>query len=233
MVPARCSVRAFIFLSILGTALFVDCEKERPPLPKKPMADDVEATLSQDGGKLSLVLQNRSIKDLVVCQRNFYLSRECLDIRKYPDTSALPPEKVFAPQGGRVVRKEITLSDFQTLGPGRTLSIPVDLSCIRNGRALGDSVFLSVFFKNVDPFSCSNLNIDKCDKATQDYCRSLHCIPNASLPYWAGEIRTPYVVVSLKGCVAAASGSAGAPHRDPHVTVLRRSRSHPLKHRVF
>jgi hypothetical protein len=217
-------------VSLSCIALLVSaCENKRPRTSQKPPADAIDATIAEENGRLTLVLRNKSFKELVLCQKNVYTSCECLDIRKFPDTGSLPPEKVFAEQPAQSARKEITLSDFVELGPGKTVKLPVDLGCIRDGRALGDSVFLSAFFKNVDPFSCSSLNIDKCDKATQDYCRSLHCIPNASLPYWTGEVRTPYLRVNL---CASASPRVGA-HRRPGVTVVRRSRTHPLKHRVF
>jgi hypothetical protein len=226
--PSR-RYRTVTALVSFGCAVVLLCGcRSRIPKDAHPIYSEMlSATLVDDKGTLSIVLRNCSQTDLVVCDRNFYTPAEYLDVRKFPDTGRLPAEKVFLPVS-RVQRKEVTLSDFVPLGPGRELSLPLDLRCIRNGCALGDTVLLSVFFKNIDPFLCSNVSVDKCDKATQDYCHMLHCIPSAALRYWYGEVRTQFRAVNL--CKHAPP--AAAARRAPEV-VVRRSRTHPLKHKVF
>jgi hypothetical protein len=223
----RC--RAVPALVSLGCAvvLFGGCGSRIPKDAHPIYPEMLSATLVDEKGTLSIVLRNCSQVELVVCDRNFYAPAEYLDVRKFPDTGRLPPEKVFAALP-RFQRKEVTLSDFVPLGPGREHSLPLDLHCIRNGCSLGDTVLLSVFFKNVDPFLCSNVSVDKCDKATQDYCRMLHCIPSAALRYWYGEVHTPFRAVNL--CVHA---PPAAPARKSPEVVVRRSLTHPLKHKVF
>jgi hypothetical protein len=211
-----------------AAVLLFFCGPQIPKSAKAPLsADMVSATLSKDNGSLALVLRNNSPQNLTICKKNFYTPFEFLEIRKFPDSSEAPQDKIFLPLPSRFTRPEVTLSDFITLGPGKEFALPLDLRSIRNGCALGDTVLLAASFKNVDPFLCSSLNVDKCDKATQEYCRLLHCIPRASCLYWSGDVRTPFSAVHL--CTYAPPRVRKA----SPVVVVRRSVTHPLKRKVF
>ena len=209
-----------MLLALFG--ILTGCKEVIPPAPKK-----IGARLMEEGSRLMLVLHNYSVGPATICRANVYDAAASLDIRRYPDTGELPPEKVFGTRATAPKGPIITVSDFVTLAPGQEIRVPVDLSGILNGCKLGDSVFVSVFFKNIDPFICSKVEVEKSDKATQDYCRLLHCVPMLSCSYWAGEVRTPYYCVGL--CVYAPPKA----RQRPREVIVRMSRAHPIRHRVF
>jgi hypothetical protein len=190
----------------------------------------ITAHLEEGDEQLLLVLRNGSTCEATVCKRNFYDMVECLDIRRFPDTAELSQEQVFGKKVPGIKRAIITLDDFITLGIGQEARIPLDIRCIAAPCRLGDTVLISVFFKNIDPHLCSKVEVNDYDKATQDYCRLLHVIPTLANRYWSGEIRTPYMPVHL---CAFASPRAVKKQRSTKVTVIRKSRTHPLDHKVF
>jgi hypothetical protein len=214
------------FVPIIACTFFSGCGKLEEKLP----ALSVSAFLEEGDKQLSLALRNTSACEVTVCKRNFYDMVECLDIRKFPDTAEFSQEKVFGKQAPGIKRAIITLDDFITLGIGQVARIPLDLRCIAAPCRLGDSVLISVFFKNIDPHLCSKVEVNNYDKATQDYCRLLHVIPTLANRYWSGEIRTPYKPVHL---CAFATPKPVKTKRSTRVTVIRKSRTHPLDHPVF
>jgi hypothetical protein len=96
-----------------------------------------------------------------------------------------------------IKRKNVTMSDFVSLPPDQEVRLPVDLRCVKNGCFLGDTVFISVRFMNIDPFICSRIEVKKYKPEIQEYCELFHFVPNKSLNYWSGEIKTPYFPFSL------------------------------------
>jgi hypothetical protein len=187
------------------------------------------ARLAEGNGLLNLVLHNESACEATICRRNFYDMVECLDVRRFPDTAEFSPEQVFGKKSPGIKRSIITLDDYLKIGTGQEITLPLDLRCIAAPCKLGDSVFVSVFFKNIDPTLCSKVEVGSYDKATQDYCRLLHVIPTLANNYWSGEIRTSYYVHL---CTYAPPKSS-TKRRSSKVTVIRRSTSHPLDHKVF
>jgi hypothetical protein len=182
-------------LLTLGTALLLLIPGCGKTPPQEPLGITVE--LADDQGQLLLVVHNCSGKELMFCRRNFYLPLDYIDIRHYPDTAALPFEKIFGKKPCVVKRKDVTVSDFVALPPNEAVRLPVDLRCVRNGCSLGDTVFIAVRFMNVDPFICSRLEIKKFKADIQHYCELFHYIPNKDANYWVGEVKTPYFAYSF------------------------------------
>ncbi|MBN2036011.1 MAG: hypothetical protein JW768_04645 [Chitinispirillaceae bacterium] len=211
---------------VFPVLLFAGCSK---PAVKPPLLV-LRAHIEEEGKNLFLVLHNESTRDITICTRNFYDKIECLDIRAFPDTAEIPDERLFGKGVQRTTQDIITLDDFIRLDIGQETRIPVDLSGIYRGCKLGDSVFISVFFKNIDPVLCSKVEVENHDKATQDYCKLLHVIPTRANTYWSGEVRTPYY--RINPC-AFAPKKTYKKQRTSKVRVLRKSKTHPLKHKVF
>jgi hypothetical protein len=211
---------------IIASAFFSGCGK----VEEKPPELLMTARLEQGDRELYLVLRNGSACEATICKRNFYDMIQCLDIRKFPDTTEFSHEQLFGKIAPSIKRAIITLDDYVTLGIGQETSIPIDLRCIAKPCRLGDTVLISVFFKNIDPNLCSKVEVNNYDKATQDYCRLLHVIPTLANRYWSGEIRTPYKPVHL--CTFAPPRKVKK-QRSSKITVIRRSKTHPLKHSVF
>jgi hypothetical protein len=213
-------------LLILVLLFCYGCVKQQEKCPTL----SVTASLEEGDNQLFLALRNTSACEITVCKRNFYDMVECIDIRRFPDTAEFSQEQIFGKQAPGIKRAIITLDDFTTLGLGQVTRIPLDLRGIAAPCKLGDTVFISAFFKNIDPYLCSKVDVNNSDKATQDYCRLLHVIPTLANHYWSGEIRTPYKPVHL---CAFARPKAANKKRSAKVTVIRRSRTHPLNHKVF
>jgi hypothetical protein len=199
------------------------------PVEKPPLLL-LRADLLEEGKQLFLVLRNESTRDITVCKRNFYDNIECLDIRRFPDTAEFTDEQLFGKRITRTERPIITLEDFIKLDIAQEARLPIDLGCIPNGCKIGDSVFISVFFKNIDPGLCSKVEVGSCDKATQDYCKLLHVIPTLDNTYWSGEVRTTYHRLNLCTFIPKKKVKRS---RKTRVRVLRRSKTHPLDHKVF
>lgn len=197
---------------------------------KKACVPSLSASLVEEDKSVLLSLKNTAACEFSICTDNVYDAMACLDVRKYPDTSEFSTERVFGASPAAAKRPIITVSDYVSLLPGQEVRVPVNLRCIPDGCRLGDTVFISVYFKNIDPLLCSKVEVAKYDKATQDYCKRLHFIPNKSLVYWAGEVRTPCLAVHLCTYAPPRPKAHKAPKKE---VVLRRSRSHPLKHKVF
>ena len=215
------------FTLIIASPFFFNCGKK---VEEKPPGLFITARVEEGNRQLFLVLRNGSTCEATVCKRNFYDMIQCLDIRKFPDTAEFPREKLFGKKVPGIKRAIITLDDFVTLGMGQETRLPIDIRCIARPCRLGDTVLISVFFKNIDPHLCSKVEVNNCDKATQDYCKLLHVIPTLANRYWSGEIRTPYRPVHL---CAFAPPKVVNKKRSSKVTVIRRSRTHPLKRKVF
>ena len=195
---------------------------------KKTCVPAISADLVEENGQAFVSLRNTSLCEFSICTDNAYDDAASLDVRRYPDTAELPSERVFGASPQPQKRGIITVSDYVSMAPGQEIRVPVNLRCIPDGCRLGDTVFVSVYFKNVDPIACSKVAVGKLDKATQDYGKRLHFVPNTTLTYWAGEVRTPYRALRL--CTYAPPRPKV---RASRVTVLRQSRTHPLKHKVF
>ena len=128
------------------------------------------------------------------------------------------------------MRTIITMDEFESIDTGKELRLPVDLRPVRNDAGRGAPVLIRVYFKNIDPFSCSRVDVANYDKATQNYCGLLHYVPNRELHYWAGEVRTPYLPVKLSRYVKR---HKQAVKKRARAVVVRRSKTHPLKKKVF
>ena len=217
--------QSILFLP-LALLLFLDCSKA-----KQVCIPAISAELAEEDGQVLIVLRNTTFCEFSVCTDNAYDAMACLDVRKYPDTAEFPAERVFGASPTPPKRKIITVSDYTSLMPGQEVKVPVNMRCIPNGCRLGDSVLVSVYFKNVDPLSCSKVEVGRCDKATQDYCKRVHFVPNSTLTYWAGEVRTPYRTLRL--CTYAPPRPKARTRKASKEVVVRRSRTHPLKHKVF
>ena len=192
------------------------------------------AALEQNSGQLCLTLHNASTCEVTVCKRNFYDMIECLDVRRFPDTAEFTPEQIFGKRIPGIKRPIITVDDFVKIGIGQDFTIPLDLRCIAAPRKLGDTAFISIFFKNIDPHLCSKVDVKNYDKAIQDYCKLLHVIPTLEHRYWWGEIRTPYLAVNMHAFAPPTiAKKQGKQRRSSKVTILRKSRTHPLKQPVF
>jgi hypothetical protein len=223
-----CPWGALIFTHLICIVLF--CSGCGGKIEEKLPELFVTARLEVGDRQVFLVIRNESTCEATICKRNFYDMVECLDIRRFSDTAEFSEEKVFGKKIPGIKRTIITLDDFITLGIGKETRLPLDLRCIVAPCRLGDSVLLSVFFKNIDPYICSKVEVNNSDKATQDYCRLLHVIPTLANRYWSGEIRTPYKPVHL---CAFAPPKPATRKRSTKVTVIRKSKKHPLDHKVF
>jgi hypothetical protein len=228
-IPARRRVPLLPQLLFLALAVSVVCvsvscggKKERPPA--------VTARLREEGGRLFLVLRNNADSALVICKRNFYDPIQCLDIRKMSDTTEYSTEFLFGGVQSGVIRTIITMDEFVSLDTGGEMRLPVDLRPVRKDAGAGRPVLLRVYFKNIDPFACSRVDVANYDKATQNYCKLMHFIPNRRLNYWVGEVRTLYLPVNLSRYVQR---HKQAVKKRSRAVVVRRSRTHPLKKKVF
>jgi hypothetical protein len=186
----RGPLRLFTLVVVL---LLFACGVKTPP--KEPLG--ISALLMEADGRLFLVLHNNSGMELTLCRRNFYLPLDYLDIKRYPDTTEFTFERVFGKKPCVVKRKNVTASDFVSLPPDNDLRLPVDLRCVHDVKALGDTVLVSVRFMNIDPFVCSRVEVKKYRPEIQEYCELLHFVPNKDLKYWEGEVKTPYYAFSF------------------------------------
>jgi hypothetical protein len=208
-----------------GAALFTGCGRgnhERLP--------SITANLIEEEKQLFLVLHNNSDTAFVICKRNFYDPIQCLDIRRLPDTIEFPTEELFGGVLSGVVRSIVTLDDFATLDTGQTMRLPVDLRPVKKDVAPGQMVLARVYFKNIDPFFCSRVDVAKYDKSIQNYCKLMHYVPNRTLRYWVGEVRTPYIPLNLSVYVQRHQQTVRKKYAP---VVVRRSRTHPLTKKVF
>lgn len=211
--------------AIIVTAIFMTCGKGgKTPLPP------ITARLIEENGQMFVVLRNNADSAFVICKRNFYDPIQCLDIRRPPDTTEFPTELLFGGVLSGVVRSIITVDDFATLDTGAELRLPVDLRPVKTDVAPGQPVLIRVYFKNIDPFSCSRVDVANFDKSIQNYCGLMHYVPNRTLRYWVGEVRTPYSSINLSVYVQQ-HRQAVKKHYEP--VVVRRNRAHPLKKKVF
>jgi hypothetical protein len=197
---------------------------------KKERLPPLTAQLLEENGQLLLVLRNNSDSAFVICKRNFYDPIQCLDIRKTADTTPYSTDFLFGGVQSGVIRAIITMDDFVSLDIGREMRLPVDLRPVRKDAGAGRPVLISVYFKNIDPFACSRVDVTGYDKATQNYCTLMHYVPNRKLNYWTGEVRTPYLPVNLSRYVQQQKQVIKKRSR---AVVVRRSRTHPLKYKVF
>jgi hypothetical protein len=163
--------------------------------PQEPFA--LTANLTEERGRLILVLKNISGKEQMLCRRNFYLPLDYIDIKRYPDTTELTFERIFGKKPCVVKRKNVTMSDFVSLPPNQEARLPVDLRCVNRSSSLGDTVLVSVKFMNVDPFICSRIEVKKYKPEVQEYCELFHYVPDKALHYWSGEVKTPYFVYTF------------------------------------
>jgi hypothetical protein len=217
-------VRAFLLLAAV-VPLCVSCDdkkKERPP--------ELTAALSEERGRLYLVLRNVSDSALVVCKRNFYDPVQCLDIRKLSDTTEYSAELLFGGVRSGGIRTIITMDEFVNIDTAQELRLPVDLREARRDVGNGRPVLIRVYFRNIDPFACSRVESGNYDKAVQNYCKLMHYVPNRSNHYWVGEVRSSYLPVKLGRYVYK---QRQAVKKRSKTVVLRRSRTHPLKKKVF
>lgn len=215
--------------ALLGAALVcplacVSCggSKEKPAV--------VTARLVEENHRLFLVLRNASDSALVICKRNFYDPIQCLDVRKTGDTTEYPSEFLFGGVRSGMMRTMITQDEFEPLDTGKEMRLPVDLRPVRKDAGAGRPVLISVYFKNIDPFCCSRVDVANYEKAVQNYCQLMHYVPNRSLRYWTGEVRTPYLPVNLSYYVQRQKQTV---KKRSQTVVVRRSRTHPLKRKVF
>lgn len=163
--------------------------------PEEPFA--ITAYLTEERGRLLLVLHNISGKEFQVCKRNFYLPLDYIDIKRFPDTTEFTFSRIFGKKPCVIKRKNVTMSDFVSLPPDQEIRLPVDLRCVNKGCSLGDTVLISVRFMNIDPFICSRLEVKKYKPEIQEYCELFHFVPNKNENYWSGEIKTRYVPYSF------------------------------------
>jgi hypothetical protein len=218
-------LRVLFFATVVSPFLFVACGKE-----KKERLSPVTARLVEENRQLILVLRNNSDSSFVICKRNFYDPIQCLDIRKISDTTEYSTEFLFGGVQSGVIRAIITVDDFELLDTGREMRLPVDLRPVRKDAGAGGPVLISVYFKNIDPFSCSRVDVANFDKMTQNYCRLMHYVPNRNWHYWTGEVRTSYLPIYLRRYVLR---HQQAIKKKPQAVVVRRSRIHPLRKKVF
>lgn len=186
-------IAGVLSLLAVSVVLFLsDCRKTHP---QEPFA--LTAYLTEEHGRLLLVLKNISGKEQMLCRRNFYLPPEYIDIKHYPDTTALTFEQIFGKKPSIIKRKNVTMSDFVLLPVDQEVRLPVDLRCVSRNSSLGDTVFISVRFMNIDPFICSRLEVKKYKPDIQEYCELFHYVPDKALNYWTGEVKTPYFVYAF------------------------------------
>jgi hypothetical protein len=209
---------AFLFLCF-------SCEKEKADRPPA-----VAATLVEEKGRLYLVLRNIADTALVICTRNFYDPIQCLDIKRMSDTTEYSTAVLIGGAHAVARRTIITRDEFVSLDTARELRLRVDMRYVRRDAGAGRPVLVRVYFKNIDPFNCSRVNIGSHDKATQNYCRLMHYVPSGTHNYWVGEVRTDYLAVKLGRYVKRYRKAAKKRSRE---VVVRRSRTHPLKKKVF
>jgi hypothetical protein len=205
--------------------LFASCGKE-----KRERLPPITARLMEEKRQLFLVLRNNSDSQIVICKRNFYDPIQCLDVRKASDTSEFSTELLFGGVQGGVIRTIITVDDFVPLDTGRELRLPVDLRPVRRDVGAGRPVLISVYFKNIDPFACSRVDVANFDKMTQIYCTLMHYVPNRKLHYWTGEVRTAYCPVNLSYYVQRRQQAI---KKRSQPVMIRRSGKHPLTKKVF
>jgi hypothetical protein len=215
----------FVIVLICGMALWVDCGKNR-----KALLPPVTARLVEEPGHLYIVLRNNSDSAFVICTRNFYDPIQCLDIRGLPDTTEFPTEILFGGVLGGVVRSIVTVDDFVTLDTGQEMRLPVDMRPVKKDMAPGRKVLMRVYFKNIDPFCCSRVDVANFDKSIQNYCKLMHYVPNRKLRYWVGEVRTPYSGINLGAYVRRHQQQV---RKKSEPVLIRRSWSHPLTKKVF
>lgn len=219
-------MRMIFIAAVCGAFCLVSCgggEKEKLP--------SITAKLVEENHHLSIVLHNNSDTCFVICKRNFYDPIQCLDVRRASDTTEFSTGLLFGGVQSGVMRTIITMDDFVNLDTGQELRLPVDLRPVRKDVGAGKPVLVSVYFKNIDPFACSRVDVMNYDKMTQNYCKLLHFVPNRSLHYWIGEVRTHYLPVNLRYYVVRQQKIAKK--RAPREIVVRRSRTNPLKRKVF
>ncbi len=216
-----------IFLAAIGCAfLSVSCGKaEKEPLPS------MTAKLIEENHQLFLVLHNNSDTVFMMCKRNFYDPIQCLDVRKASDTTEFSTELLFGGVQSGVIRTIITVDDFVPLDTGAELRLPVDLRPARKDVGAGRPVLIRVYFKNIDPFACSRVDVANYDKMIQNYCTLMHYVPNRTLHYWAGEVRTSYCPVNLGYYVRRQQQQVV--RKQPQAVMVRQSRTHPLRRKVF
>jgi hypothetical protein len=225
---AAVPVRYMAALLLIAAVLCVSCGGKKERLPP------ITAQLIEENRQLFLVLRNHADSALVICTRNFYDPIQCLDIRNISDTTGYSTDLLFGGVQAGVVRTIITMDEFVSLDTGRELRLPVDLRPVRKNPAAGRPVLISVYFKNIDPFACSRVDVSSYDKATQNYCTLMHYVPNRSWRYWIGEVRTPYLPVNLSYFVQQQQKKKIlAIKKRTRAVVVRRSRTHPLNHKVF
>jgi hypothetical protein len=218
-------MRILVLAALSGALLLVSCHRE-----KKAKLPDITANLVEENHQLYIVLHNNSDTCFVVCRRNFYDPIQCLDVRRASDTAEFSTELLFGGVQSGVIRTIITMDDFVTLDTGKETRLPVDLRPVRKDVGMGGPVLISVYFKNIDPFVCSRVGVGNYDKMIQNYCKLLHFVPNRLLHYWAGEVRTPYLPVNLRYYVVR---QQTAVKKRSQAVIVRQSRTHPLRRRVF
>jgi hypothetical protein len=209
-------------LTVTVTCISCGGKKERLP--------PITAQLLEENGQLFLVLRNNADSAFVICKRNFYDPIQCLDIKHISDTTGYSTDLLFGGVQSGVIRPIITMDEFVSLDTGREMRLPVDLRPVRKDVGAGHPVLISVYFKNIDPFACSRVDVAGYDKATQNYCTLMHYVPNRSWRYWIGEVRTPYLPVNLSRYVQRHKQII---KKRSQAVVVRRSRTHPLRHKVF
>jgi len=212
-------------LVVLAALLLVSCGKG-----KKEKLPDITARLVEENHQLAIVLHNNSDTAFVICKRNFYDPIQCLDVRRASDTTEFSTELLFGGVQSGVIRTIITMDDFLPLDTGAELRLPVDLRPVRKDAGEGRPVLISVYFKNIDPFACSRVDVANYDKMIQNYCKLLHFVPNRQLHYWTGEVRTPYLPVNLRSYMVR---QQIAVKKRSKAVVVRQSRTHPLRRKVF
>lgn len=217
-------LQALLFTALAVTVICFSCKVKKEKLPP------ITANLVEESKQLFLVLRNNSDSSYVICKRNFYDPIQCLDIRKTSDTTEYSTEFLFGGVRSGVIRTIITIDEFESLDTGKEMRIPVDLRPVRKDAGAGRPVLIGVYFKNIDPFACSRVDVSSYDKATQNYCKLMHYIPNRNWHYWTGEVRTPYLPVNLSRYVQR---QKQAVKKRSQTVVIRRSRTHPLKKKVF
>ncbi|MGA2505935.1 MAG: hypothetical protein ABSF80_00470 [Chitinispirillaceae bacterium] len=218
-------IRILVLMAISCLLLFISCGKEKKE-PVPPMT----ARLIEENHQLFIVLHNSSDSALVICRRNFYDPIQCLDVRKAADTSEFSTDLLFGGVQSGVIRSIITLDDFVSLDTGAEVRLPVDLRPVRKDAGAGRPVLIRVYFKNIDPLSCSKVDVTRFDKMIQNYCTLMHYVPNPKLHYWIGEVRTPYCPVNLAYYVVRQQQIV---KKRAQPVMIRKSRTHPLTKRVF
>ena len=227
-VPARYTALLLQVLLVTFAVFCVSCGGKKERLPP------ITAQLLEENGQLFLVLRNNADSSFVICKRNFYDPIQCLDIRNISDTTGYSTDILFGGVQSGVIRTIITMDEFVSLDTGREMRQPVDLRPVRKDVGAGRPVLISVYFKNIDPFACSRVDVAGYDKAIQNYCTLMHYVPNRKLNYWTGEVRTPYLPVNLYRYVSRnVQQQKKAIKKRSETVVVRRSRTHPLRHKVF